>query len=257
MQPKEKNHNWNVSVEYERETVNLTDFMSQAVYDLEFSTRTLFRDANSSRIILSKEAMVRSSNQETETSKSVFVSGQLDQNLANFTVSFSSRSAISGKKKALVLGIDHLTAGMVKDTSARLRSGQPTAVGMPVQASSNAEADSAAKRILSCLSEGPVLNNCSYMQTIVIMNFANFLWARYEVDAGKANDCCIKNQRDVPDLQMFMQKTWKPVRLEPLTGSRQLHPDHLKTWPHIFMYPQWAHPCLVGNGLIHKSKQGG
>ena len=63
--------NWNVSVEYERETVNLTDFMSQAVYDLEFSTRTLFRDANSSRIILSKEAMVRSSNQETETSKSV------------------------------------------------------------------------------------------------------------------------------------------------------------------------------------------
>ena len=74
---------------------------------------------------------------------------------------------------------------MVKDLSARLRSGTAAQVGAPTITSSNAEADGSAKRILSNRSEGTTLVNSAYLQTMVLMNMTNFLWATAERNNGQ------------------------------------------------------------------------
>ena len=74
---------------------------------------------------------------------------------------------------------------MVKDLSARLRSGSRTAVGALTRVSTNAESDAAAKRILSTVSEGDIIINSSYMQLQVLMNYVNYLHAADEQAQGR------------------------------------------------------------------------
>ena len=158
---------WSVSTKYKREAVTITDFLEISVFDLEYTTRQLISDAVQDRLVLGKPTVVRASNQEVETANTSYVSAFLGQRQYDLTMMVSSRSPSSGTSKSLGLGVANIGSSMVKDLSARLRSGTQGAPGTLTTTSSNAEADGIAKRILSRVSEGNVLVNSSYLQAMI------------------------------------------------------------------------------------------
>ena len=170
---------------YKREVVSALEFMSGSVYDLEYSVRPLVRDVNNTRLILGKPRTTRASNQEVEMARNSYISGFKRQNAYDFTVSVQSRAPNVGTKKSLSLGVDAIGSTMVKDLSARLRSGSRTAVGTLTRVNTNAESDAAAKRILRTVSEGDIIINSSYMQLQVLINYVNYLHAADEQAQGR------------------------------------------------------------------------
>ena len=109
---------WSVSERYSRKCVQLLRFLSDSIFDLEYTERAVIRDGFGSRIVLGKPTVVRPFNQEVESAVTSYISGFLGQNYANFTVTVTSRAAASGSKRSLLLGVDTLTSSMVKDLSA-------------------------------------------------------------------------------------------------------------------------------------------
>ena len=66
---------WSAGIMYKREVVSALEFMSESVYDLEFSVRPLVRDVNNTRLILGKPRTTRASNQEVEMARNSYISG--------------------------------------------------------------------------------------------------------------------------------------------------------------------------------------
>ena len=185
---------WTVSMAYKREAIGIVEFLENSICDLEFSRRSFINEATQSRITLAKPIITRAYNQEVELADTAYISGFTGQSQTDLTVYISSRGPVHGFKKALGLGVENITSGMVKDVSARLRSGMQGAVGTVTTASSNAEAGGTAKRILSRLSEGEVMVNSSYLQALILSNLVNILWANNRRLGGGAVRYNFNNQ---------------------------------------------------------------